>query len=253
MNSGITTHTIIKNEDRWIWYAIMSVINHVDKMLIYDTGSTDNTLKILKLINSPKIILKSKPVSTRKDLVNLRRLQLKNTKTPWFMLLDGDEIWPKLNFQKLLSAKNKTSSKTQAFFTRTRNSVGDIYHYLPQSKGRYHIKNKTGHLNIRLIRNHPQLKISGLYPLEAYTFNNQPIQNLNPQLKFVNTWYLHTTHLPRSTHKSTNKNVINRLQKQKFRLGLKILKKDLPQIFWQKRPSIVPAPITNRWKQLLNL
>lgn len=36
----IWAHTIVKNEERFIWYSVMSVINHVDKILIWDTGST---------------------------------------------------------------------------------------------------------------------------------------------------------------------------------------------------------------------
>ena len=164
----ITIHCIIKNEDRWIWYALQSVLPYVEKILIYDTGSTDNTLPIIKSIAFPKIVLEEKGVVDRRGLVALRQEQLERTQTPWFMLLDGDEIWPQESIKKLLSAAQNASKKTLALFTRTRNCVGDIYHYLPDSKGHYQIKNITGHLNIRLIRNIPRLKVIGEYPLESY-------------------------------------------------------------------------------------
>ncbi len=247
----ITVHTIIKNEDRWIWYALMSVIDYADQILVYDTGSTDQTFPIIKTIVSPKIILESHPISTRQDLVKLRQHQLDRTTTPWFMLLDGDEIWPQENLSKLLHAAAQASTDTLAFFTRTRNCVGDIYHYLPESAGRYHIKDITGHLNTRLIRKTPGLKVVGEYPLEAYTLHDTSIQDLTSKIKFVDTWYLHATHLSRSTQKSGESSVIDRLQKRKFRFGLKMTKTELPQVFWQPRPSIVPPPITNRWKTLL--
>lgn len=248
MNFSLTVHTIIKNEDRWIWYALKSVIDVAQKILIYDTGSTDKTIDIIKSIDSPKIIFESHPIATRQDLVKLRQEQLDRTRTPWFMLLDGDEIWPQANLLKLLTAISVASQDTLALFTRTRNCVGDIYHYLPESKGHYQIKGITGHLNIRLIRKVPHLKITGQYPLEAYILNGQSLQSIEDRIEFVDTWYLHTTHLPRSTQSGSVKNVIDRLQKRKFwRPSLKMPKSELPEVFWQLRPSLVPPPIKSLW------
>lgn len=248
MKPLVTVHVLIKNEDCWIWYALMSVVDYVDKILIYDTGSTDKTIDIIKSIDSPKIIFASHPVSTRKDLVKLRQEQLDHTHTPWFMLLDGDEIWPQGNLQKFLVAAANADENILAFFNRTRNCVGDIYHYLPESTGRYHIKGITGHLNIRLIRKVSGLKMVGEYPFEAYTLNNTPIQDLTSKIQFVDTWYLHTTHLPRSTETQSDKNVIDRRQKRKlWRPSLKMPKSELPEVFWQLRPSLVPPPIKSLW------
>ena len=42
----IWAHAMIKNEARWLWYSITSVIDHVDKVLLWDTGSTDGTIKV---------------------------------------------------------------------------------------------------------------------------------------------------------------------------------------------------------------
>ncbi len=248
MSFSLTVHTIIKNEDRWVWYALKSVIDVAQKILIYDTGSTDKTVDIIKSIDSPKIIFESHSVASRHDLVKLRQHQLDQTTTPWFMLLDGDEIWPQANLVKLLAAASTASPETLAFFTRTRNCVGDIYHYLPESKGKYQIKGITGHLNIRLIRKVPNLKITGQYPLEAYTLNGQSLQSIEDRIKFVDTWYLHTTHLPRSTQTSVDATVIDRLKKRKFwRPSLKMPKSELPEVFWQLRPSLVPPPIKSLW------
>lgn len=44
----IIAHTIIKNESRWLWYSATSVIDYVDKILLWDTGSTDGSLEIEK-------------------------------------------------------------------------------------------------------------------------------------------------------------------------------------------------------------
>lgn len=248
MGSQITVHTIIQNEDRWIWYALMSVIDVATKILIFDTGSTDKTKEIITTIKSPKIVFEQKPSVTRQSLVRLRQEQIDRTKTPWLLLLDGDEIWPQKNLAKLLTAAANSSEKTIAFFTRTRNCVGDALHYLPDSTGKYSIKGVTGHLNIRLIRRHPKLKVSGEYPLEAYTVENHPLQTLEKNIEFVDTWYLHTTHLPRSTHRQAETEVIDRTKKQKFRSGLKMKPEELPEVFAKPRPPIVPPPLTSYWQ-----
>ena len=251
MSIKITSHTVVKNEDQWIWYSLMSVLPLVNKMIIYDTGSTDNTVKIIKSIKSPKISFKQILTKTRKDIVKLRQQQISETTTPWFILLDGDEIWPRKNLIKLINAAASADKKLLALFNRTKNCVGDIFHYLPEKKGLYSIKGKTGHLNMRMFRKNKDLRITGEYPLEAFTHKGIPLQQLDDKIKFVDTWYLHTTHLPRSSRPA--KEVIDRQKKQKFRLGVKMSKNDLPEVLWIKKPSIVPPPITNRWQALAKL
>ena len=46
----IWANTIVHNEENFIWFAIMSVIDWVDKMLVWDTGSTDKTVEIIEEI-----------------------------------------------------------------------------------------------------------------------------------------------------------------------------------------------------------
>lgn len=45
MKNTITAHVMVKNEEFFIFEAIRSVIEHVDKMIIFDTGSTDGTVR----------------------------------------------------------------------------------------------------------------------------------------------------------------------------------------------------------------
>jgi len=226
----ITTHTVVKNEQRWIKPAILSVIKHVKQMLIWDTGSTDKTVEIIKSINSPKIEFSQKGPVNRLQLVNLRNQQIQQTKTPWFMLLDGDEIWPEKNLLQIIKAMKKTNKSTLALVNRTRNCIGDIYHYLPDSKGEYQIGPWRGHLNIRAIKNLSGIQVVGQYPLETYTFQGKPLQDQPEKLEFVNTWYLHLTHLKR-TQWCHQLNVIDRLKKYKlWGKRLKLKPEELPQV-----------------------
>ncbi|MFH1280669.1 MAG: glycosyltransferase [Candidatus Beckwithbacteria bacterium] len=215
MAAKITTHTIVKNEQNWIKQALMSVIDQVNRMLVWDTGSTDNTVSIIKSINSPKIIFSQKGPVNRRQLVNLRNLQIKVTQTPWFIILDGDEIWPKDNLIQLIKAIEKVQPNTVALVNRTKNCIGDLHHFLPETKGRYQIGPWQGHLNIRAIKNLPGLKVAGEYPDEAYVYQSKKLQDQPKNLEFVDTWYLHTTHLKRTGWLHSLK-VIDRLRKFKL-------------------------------------
>jgi len=211
----VTTHTIIKNEERFIRQALLSVEKFADRMLIWDTGSTDKTVEIIKSLKLPKIEFKRFSKVDRAGLVKLRNEQIKITKTPWFLILDGDEIWPEKNLDKLVRAMKSAKPNTIALVNRTKNCISDLNHFVPEINGRYQIGPWKGHLNIRLVRKLPGLKVEGEYPQEAYTLNGKKIQDLVERLEFVDTWYLHTTHLKRSGWLNQLR-VIDRMKKFKF-------------------------------------
>jgi glycosyltransferase involved in cell wall biosynthesis len=226
----LTSHTIVKNEQAWIKPALLSVLDQVDRMLVWDTGSTDKTVEIIKAINSPKIEFKQCGPVDRKRLVELRNEQIKATTTDWFLLVDGDEIWPKQNLVQLIKSLDAAKDDTVALVNRSRNAVGDIHHYLPESEGHYQIGPWQGHLNIRAIRNIPGLTVTGEYPLEAYTIGGVKLQDMPERLEFVDTWYLHLTHLKRSDWRHSAK-VIDRLKKFKLaKKGIELKTEELPEV-----------------------
>ena len=198
MAFAITGHTIVKNEQVWVKQALESVLPYLDRLLVWDTGSTDNTVKQIQLIKSDKIEFKECGPVDREGLVRLRNKQIQATNTPWFLLVDGDEIWPKENLLQLIKAMRQAKPETIALVNRTRNCVGDLNHCLPKVKCRYQIGPWSGHLNIRAIRNLPGLTVEGRYPNEAYIYQAKKLQDQPEHLEFVDTWYYHTTHLKRS-------------------------------------------------------
>jgi len=194
----ITSHTLVKNEERFVKQALLSAADFVDRMLVWDTGSTDKTVEIIKSIKSPMIEFRQCGLVDRKGLVELRNQQINLTKTKWLLILDGDEIWPKKNLEKLIKKMKGAKKDTIALVNKTRNCVGDSQHYLSEKKGKYQIGSWKGHLNIRAIKNLKNLKVEGEYPLEAYILNGKKIQDQVDRLEFADTWYLHATHLKRS-------------------------------------------------------
>lgn len=231
----ITGHCVVRNEDIWVWYALKSVLPFCEQILVYDTGSSDKTVERIKSLSSPKIILEEKGVVDAQGLVDLRKEQIESTQTDWFLVIDGDEIWPEENIKKIIVAANTSSKETVAIFNRVRNCIGDVYHYLPESTGRYKIAGVEGNLNIRLIKKTPDLSIKGRYPLEAYTINGKPIQDFPERLVFVNTWLLHASFLKRSSSES-NKTSGSFGRKKFWEKGLILADNEIPKVLLGDNP-----------------
>lgn len=240
--TGITVHCIVRNEDHFVWFAIQSVLPYVDRVLVYDTGSTDKTVDAIMSIGSSKIIFSQKGVADKDRLVLLRQEMVAATTTPFFLILDGDEIWPEESIKKMVETAQMLPENKIAIVCRTRNCVGDAWHYLPEEAGQYHLAGQKGHLSMRLFRNVPGLLLSGQYPLESYIYGGRSLNDQNDKLEFVDVWYLHTTHLPRS---SSNIPVLG-FRRKKFETGITLEKAELPSVLFASRPSSVPDPLVHR-------
>ena len=253
MKSNLTVHCVIKNEERWIWFAINSILDIAGEVLIYDTGSADKTVEIVKTIKSKKIIFEEKGEVNAKGLTQLRREQLKRTKTEWFLILDGDEVWMQETKKELIKKIKNTDKSDWGIVVRAWNFVGDVYHYHPESihyHWPYAPKKFKGWANLRVFRKSvPGLHVKGKYPLEAYCDRDDtPIQNYGQKhLLFLKNRYFHTTYLTRSDTRERDKGVLNRLKKSKMELGFSFPKNfKYPEVFYKKRLNIISSPWEKR-------
>lgn len=236
----LTAHTIIKNEENWIWYAIHSVLPFVSRHIIFDTGSSDLSIPITRTINSPKLVVDERGTQEREGLVALRNVMLERTKTEWFLLVDGDEIWPSSAMKEVVEKIAKAPEDLWGIVVRTRNCVGDVWHYQSESAGKYELLGKKGHLSIRAYRKLPGFHWEGVYPNEAYCDEKgNPINGQDDHLAFVDVAYWHVTHLPRSRR---SRDVLDRISKYKLEVGIPAKRPELPEVFFSKRPQIVPSP-----------
>lgn len=231
----VTAHMIVKNEEQWIWYAINSVLPFVERIIIYDTGSVDKTVEHIAIINSPKICLVKKGIVDAKELVNLRNLQIKETETPWFMLLDGDEVWTEASLQSVFTALTSLDNQVIGVFTRVKIPVGDLFHLQEERAGRYSLGGRVGHYNMRFYRKKKNFHWMGTYPLEAYVDEyGKAINDQKDKIYFADAFYWHLTHLLRSSKDDH--------RKFKREVGTPTSKRELPQVFFQERPASIPSP-----------
>ncbi len=249
----ITAHCQVRNEQTWVWYALMSVVDYVDEVKVWDTGSTDRTVDIIHSIHHPKIkFKKAAPTPNETALAAVRQEMIQESDGfDWMMILDGDEIWPE---DSLIAVRQFLKLHWQEFdcvVTPTLNCVGDVFHISPPHAGRYHLLGRVGHYNIRFIN----LNIPGLHVanspdrlLSYYDQNQIQIQDRNPRhITYLDSAYLHMTHLGRSFSRLNDKEVFWRGPKFKFELGLSLPGDfDYPKCFYLPRPQLVPSAWTRR-------
>lgn len=247
----ISAHTLVKNEARYVWYAIMSVIDHVDKVLLWDTGSTDGTLEIIQeILKTPqakgKVNFKKIDNVTSETFSKVRQLMLDETKTDWFIMVDGDEVWWEESIKQVVDTINAKGDRLESIVVPTINLIGDIYHYQEESTGQYHLAGRTGHLNLRGINR----KIPGLHSWGPHgqwgwvDEKDKMIQYRDPKkILYIDAPYLHATNVPRAGSFNKEHDVPKRAMKRKYELGIPFpLDFYYPEVFFRPRPEIAPSP-----------
>jgi len=240
--SSITAHMIVKNEDRFVWYAIASVLPYVERFIIFDTGSTDHTVPMIKLFHDKKIIFQAVGKADADYIVSLRGKQIEMTKTDWIWVVDGDEIYPQKTAQKITRLAKKRS--LYGIIVHRYDLLGDIYHCQNEKVGSYNQFGKLGHYVLRLInkRAFGELQVLGKYPDEYFTDGGgKSIKTYGKdKFAFVEERIFHAMYLRRSSLGGNLRKMLNR-NKQKIELGKKIDDKELPEVFFRERPEIVPS------------
>jgi len=246
-NKSITAHVMVKNEEQWIWYALRSILDFMDQILIFDTGSTDRTVKIIRTIKSPKIIFEEKGEVNAASLTRLRQEQLKRTKTDWFFVADGDEIWPRPVMKEVKQLINQAGQDIYGIVIRAWNLIGDLNHYHPESldyQWPYAPQRLRGWMNLRAIkRNISGLKVVGEYPLEAFVDQKgMAIQNYGPKkLLFIKKRYFHMSYLLRSSRDKKGPGM-KRGPRKIPEIGKRLPPRvKFPEVFYLERPEMVPS------------
>lgn len=227
----------------------MSVIDYVDKALVWDAGSTDCTRKIIEEIAKrfPKKVeykqIKQKDIY---DFTKARQKMLDTTRSDWFLVLDGDEVWWSDSIKKVIKEIYQNGKNAESIVVPTINLVGDIYHYQEQKAGLYRFGSKMGHYNLRAVsKNIPGLKSKNPHGTWGWADEKgKMIQNRNEsKVKYVDAPYLHATFLKRSSKDSGKSDVPKRSKKLKYEIGKKFPYDFFyPEVFFQPRPEIVPNP-----------
>lgn len=243
----IVAHTLVKNEQRFLWFSINSVINYVDKILIWDTGSTDKTreiIKILKTKHKGKIETKSLKNITSKEFPQIRQQMLDSTDGDWILMLDGDEIWWEDSIKKICSLIQREGNKIESIVVPNYMLIGDMYHYQEKKAGQYRFGKRKGHYNLRALSTRiPGLKSKGRHGIWGWVGKSEKRIQERKKIKYVNAPYFHASFLQRSGSIKKEKDVPKRKRKLKYEIGNSFpLDFYYPEAFFRKRSQMIPSP-----------
>lgn len=239
---------VVKNEDRWIWFAIMSVIDYLDKLIIFDTGSIDHTNQIIQEIlkstsYSKRIHYEQLGAVSPADFHRVRQQQIEMTTTDYFMVIDGDEIW----YQASLEELDRILSKKRPLLVATKfiNCCGDIRHYRYDERETYCINGIKGSITIRVYSaNIPGIACGGVYGVEGYIDQSGcAVQDGKYAIEVMNNKYLHTSLLNRSSAQNGDFSIQYRRAKLHARWDLAFSEDfKYPEVFYLKYPEMVKNP-----------
>lgn len=235
----IWANCIVHNEENFIWFAIMSVIDYVDKVLVWDSGSKDKTAEIIKEIiklKRGKIDFKEVGPVDKYEFTKMRQAMLEASTCDWLLILDGDEVWWEDSIKKVTREIDRRGTEIDGIVVPMVVPVGDIYHLQEEAAGQYRLLGRKGHLSLRAINKKiPGLHVEWPYGRESYLDGeDRPVQE-RAKLIFLEAPYLHATHLRRSGSKRTS-------DKFKFELGSRKKNFKLPEVLYKNYPKIIPSP-----------
>jgi glycosyltransferase involved in cell wall biosynthesis len=250
-NLKIVANSVVCNEECWVWYSLKSILPFVNQIIVWDTGSKDHTVSIIKSIKSSKISFReTAPTPDESALSQTRQQMLNQTKGNWLMIVDGDEVWPEKSLKEIVDFINTHGKHFDSIVVPTLNCVGDIYHTSSPDFGKYKIAGRIGHFNLRFINLD---RVKGLHvdnrpgKLQSYyDSKNIKVQDRDSQrIAFLNTPYLHMTHLTRSNKRRNELNVFWRAVKKRYELGIPVPEEfNYPRVFNLRAPIYSASP----WK-----
>lgn len=98
--NDVTIHIMERSEEFWIGYSLQALTRFFPHVFVYDTGSMDGTIGIVK--SFPSVTLVEKGELDRFQLGECRNEMMRNTKTPWVWQIDGDEYYPASSLAAML-------------------------------------------------------------------------------------------------------------------------------------------------------
>lgn len=233
---------VVKNEDRFIWYALASVLPFAHQILVTDTGSTDRTISCIESFHDDSIVLTRKQIRQAADIGAIRQEQIDKTRTDWLWIVDGDEIYPRAVGEEIRTLTSQRNDGEGIVVGRY-DLLGDIYHYQSENVGAYNLFGRRGHVVLRLINKKqiPGLHVAGTYPYEGY-YDQHDVELIHhdPRLfAFTTGRIAHAMYLRRSSNGAQLRDTFHR-KKWKIEHGRTVPFADIPEVFHRQVPAGIP-------------
>lgn len=107
----LTPCILVCNEEYWLPYVLEASRGHFERYVIYDVGSTDHTRKIIEWFRdtSPGVdfFVRILPMVPPAAQGAFRNSMIAEAQTPYYLILDGDEIYAPQGYGLMHCAANK--------------------------------------------------------------------------------------------------------------------------------------------------
>ena len=195
----ITVHCIILNEECFIEAVLRSVLPFAHRILVFDTGSTDQTVDIVRRVQREfpeQIVFEEKGVADRARHTGLRQEMIERTTTDWCLIVDGDEIWTKRGGEELMQYIEKPDAECVIvpFYL----CVGDIFHET-RRPGAYHMLGKDGWFSPRAFKKTKGVHWDGNYDNDVLRDDHNRVFFEVANVFWMTERYWHVSHLTRSS------------------------------------------------------
>lgn len=165
---------IVKDEEACLQRCLKSVSEIVDEIIIVDTGSTDNTIKIAKDFGA---IVKT--FKWNDDFAEARNFSLSFATKDWILVLDADEYLRKEDSQKFIEALNDFNN--EGYIIKTLNYTSDI-----------NVPNYVTNLNQRIFKNNKNYHYVGAIHEQLVPIDKAKIKQ---SFKIIDVGFYHTGYL----------------------------------------------------------
>ena len=190
---------IVKNEENTIERCLESVKDIVDEMIIVDTGSTDDTIKVAEKYGAKIFFYK-----WNNSFSNARNYSLSKASKDWILIMDADDELKNEDKDKVIKLINCENNKFNAYFGETLSYSGD-----------YAGDNISSNINIRFIKNGKGYKFIGDIHEQIISgsedANKQVFLGI-ADIKFYHYGYLNKT-VNEKNKRKRNMNIIEKLLK----------------------------------------
>ncbi|XOI99572.1 glycosyltransferase [Paenibacillus polymyxa] len=175
MNKTISLTMIVKNEERVLRRCLQSVVNHVDEIIVVDTGSTDSTKEIAKEFGA-----KVYDYEWNNNFASARNFALEQASCDWCLVLDADEYMsndPSGAFQELMLSPNLVVGKVK-IINKFQGKTGVEYeqNYITRffpSSCRY-----SGAIHEQIATLYPRLRVNVEIKHDGYYQRNRSNRNI---------------------------------------------------------------------------
>ena len=100
----VTPIVLVSNDCYWLPYVLKSTKDFFDHFIIYDVGSTDGTLDVIDWFENTydgDLLVERMPMVPPKAQLAFRNAPIAELTTNYYLILDGDEVWPESSLLKL--------------------------------------------------------------------------------------------------------------------------------------------------------